>query len=67
MKAYVSDTDDLREDPMHQEIWDDMIINVRALVHNPFMKIVVGALFLAFMKYPLSPKHFFPLLLYLLI
>ncbi|KAI5680712.1 hypothetical protein M9H77_01939 [Catharanthus roseus] len=30
MKAYVSDTDDLREDPMHQEIWDDMIINFLA-------------------------------------
>lgn len=30
MKAYVSDTDDLKEDPMHQEIWDDMIINFLA-------------------------------------
>lgn len=28
MKAYVSDTEDLKQDPMYQETWDDMIINV---------------------------------------
>ncbi|KAJ3682542.1 hypothetical protein LUZ60_015115 [Juncus effusus] len=27
MKAYISDSDDLREDPSYQETWDDMIIN----------------------------------------
>ncbi|KAL3532002.1 hypothetical protein ACH5RR_005523 [Cinchona calisaya] len=30
MKAYVSDTDDLKEDPLYQETWDDMIINFLA-------------------------------------
>lgn len=29
MKAYVSDTEDLKLDPSYQETWDDMIINVR--------------------------------------
>jgi len=28
MKAYVSDTDDLKQDPSYQDTWDDMIINV---------------------------------------
>lgn len=28
MKAYVSDTEDLKQDPSYQESWDDMIINV---------------------------------------
>ncbi|KZV15223.1 protein SHOOT GRAVITROPISM 6, partial [Dorcoceras hygrometricum] len=27
MKAYVSDPEDLKEDPLYQETWDDMIIN----------------------------------------
>ncbi|XP_047333371.1 protein SHOOT GRAVITROPISM 6 isoform X2 [Impatiens glandulifera] len=27
MKAYVSDTEDLKQDPSYQETWDDMIIN----------------------------------------
>lgn len=31
MKAYVSDTEDLKQDPMYQETWDDMIINVRTI------------------------------------
>ncbi|XP_050226540.1 protein SHOOT GRAVITROPISM 6 [Mercurialis annua] len=30
MKAYVSDTEDLKLDPMYQETWDDMIINFLA-------------------------------------
>ncbi|XP_071908328.1 protein SHOOT GRAVITROPISM 6-like isoform X4 [Coffea arabica] len=30
MKAYVGDTDDLKEDPFYQETWDDMIINFLA-------------------------------------
>ncbi|RVX11992.1 Protein SHOOT GRAVITROPISM 6 [Vitis vinifera] len=30
MKAYVSDTDDLKQDPSYQETWDDMIINFLA-------------------------------------
>ncbi|CAI9097916.1 OLC1v1034435C1 [Oldenlandia corymbosa var. corymbosa] len=30
MKAYVSDTEELKEDPLHQETWDDMIINFLA-------------------------------------
>ena len=28
MKAYVSDTEDLKQDPSYQETWDDMIIDV---------------------------------------
>lgn len=28
MKAYISDTEDLKQDPSYQETWDDMIINV---------------------------------------
>lgn len=28
MKAYISDTEDLKQDPAYQEMWDDMIINV---------------------------------------
>jgi len=28
MKAYVSDTEDLKQDPSYQDTWDDMIINV---------------------------------------
>ncbi|KAG6412080.1 hypothetical protein SASPL_124746 [Salvia splendens] len=27
MKAYVSDPDDLKQDPLYQETWDDMVIN----------------------------------------
>lgn len=27
MKAYVSDTEDLKQDPSYQETWDDMIVN----------------------------------------
>ncbi|XP_048320811.1 protein SHOOT GRAVITROPISM 6 isoform X2 [Ziziphus jujuba] len=30
MKAYVSDTEDLKQDPSYQETWDDMIINFLA-------------------------------------
>ncbi|XP_061352593.1 protein SHOOT GRAVITROPISM 6 isoform X2 [Gastrolobium bilobum] len=30
MKAYVSDTEDLKQDPAYQETWDDMIINFLA-------------------------------------
>ncbi|XP_050910531.1 protein SHOOT GRAVITROPISM 6 isoform X7 [Lathyrus oleraceus] len=30
MKAYVSDTDDLKQDPSYQDTWDDMIINFLA-------------------------------------
>uniref|UniRef100_A0A5B6ZUL3 Uncharacterized protein n=1 Tax=Davidia involucrata TaxID=16924 RepID=A0A5B6ZUL3_DAVIN len=30
MKAYVSDTEDLKEDPLYQETWDDMIVNFLA-------------------------------------
>lgn len=28
MKAYVSDTEDLKQDVSYQDTWDDMIINV---------------------------------------
>lgn len=28
MKSFISDTEDLKEDPSYQETWDDMIINV---------------------------------------
>lgn len=28
MKAYVSDTEDLKLDPSYKDTWDDMIINV---------------------------------------
>lgn len=28
MKAYVSDPEDLKQDPLYQETWDDMVINV---------------------------------------
>lgn len=41
MKAYISDTEDLKLDPSYQETWDDMIINVRESVsdhHLMFMK-----------------------------
>lgn len=31
MKAYVSDTDDLKQDPSYQDTWDDMIINVSVI------------------------------------
>ncbi|KAG4916386.1 hypothetical protein JHK87_053943 [Glycine soja] len=30
MKAYVSDTEDLKQDPSYQDTWDDMIINFLA-------------------------------------
>ncbi|XP_073221884.1 protein SHOOT GRAVITROPISM 6-like isoform X3 [Cicer arietinum] len=30
MKAYVSDTDDLKQDPSYQDTWDDMIVNFLA-------------------------------------
>ncbi|KAM7464220.1 hypothetical protein LguiA_032341 [Lonicera macranthoides] len=30
MKAFVSDTEDLKQDPLYQETWDDMIINFLA-------------------------------------
>ncbi|XP_031119472.1 protein SHOOT GRAVITROPISM 6 isoform X1 [Ipomoea triloba] len=30
MKAYVSDTEDLKQDPLYQESWDDMIISFLA-------------------------------------
>ncbi|GAA0143741.1 hypothetical protein LIER_04351 [Lithospermum erythrorhizon] len=30
MKAYVSDTEDLKQNPLYQETWDDMIINFLA-------------------------------------
>lgn len=30
MKAYISDTEDLKQDPCYQEKWDDMIINFLA-------------------------------------
>ncbi|KAF7804391.1 protein SHOOT GRAVITROPISM 6 isoform X1 [Senna tora] len=29
MKSYVSDTEDLKQDPSYQETWDDMIINMK--------------------------------------
>lgn len=32
MKAYVSDTEDLKQDPSYQETWDDMIIHVSILI-----------------------------------
>lgn len=28
MKAYVSDPEDLKQDPLYQDTWDDMIVNV---------------------------------------
>ena len=28
MKAYVSDPEDLKQDPLYQETWDDMVVNV---------------------------------------
>lgn len=31
MKAYVSDTEDLKQDPSYQDTWDDMIINVSVI------------------------------------
>lgn len=31
MKAYVSDTDDLKQDPSYQDTWDDMIVNVSVI------------------------------------
>lgn len=34
MKAYVSDTEDLKQDPSYQETWDDMIVHVSFLILN---------------------------------
>ena len=31
MKAYVSDTEDYKQDPSYQDTWDDMIINVSVI------------------------------------
>ena len=28
MKSYISDPEDLKQDPLYQETWDDMILNV---------------------------------------
>ncbi|KAL5740899.1 hypothetical protein ACOSQ2_030079 [Xanthoceras sorbifolium] len=49
MKAYVSDTDDLRLDPSYQETWDDMIINFLAesldVMHDNDWVISLGNVF----------------------
>lgn len=34
MKAYISDSEDLKLDPSYQETWDDMIINVSVPLRN---------------------------------
>ena len=36
MKAYVSDTEDLKQDPSCCETWDDMIVNVSELTASIF-------------------------------
>ncbi|XAR69166.1 hypothetical protein NMG60_11000655 [Bertholletia excelsa] len=49
MKAYVSDTEDLKQDPSYQETWDDMIINFLAesldVIQDPDWVISLGNTF----------------------
>ncbi|KAH6798831.1 ARM repeat superfamily protein [Perilla frutescens var. frutescens] len=46
MKAYVSDPEDLKQDPLYQETWDDMIINFVAesldVIQDPDWVISLG-------------------------
>ncbi|KAL6133487.1 hypothetical protein ACLB2K_065722 [Fragaria x ananassa] len=46
LKAYVSDTEDLKQDPSYQETWDDMIINFFAesldVIHDDAWVISLG-------------------------
>ncbi|PRQ43676.1 putative condensin complex subunit 1 [Rosa chinensis] len=46
LKAYVSDTEDLKQDPSYQETWDDMIINFFAesldVIHDAAWVISLG-------------------------
>ncbi|XP_059667544.1 protein SHOOT GRAVITROPISM 6 isoform X2 [Cornus florida] len=49
MKAYVSDTEDLKQDPSYQETWDDMIIDFLAesldVIQDPDWVISLGNAF----------------------
>ncbi|KAK4392143.1 protein SHOOT GRAVITROPISM 6 [Sesamum angolense] len=45
MKAYVSDPEDLKQDPSYQETWDDMIINVDSAMLNIWSKFDDGPRF----------------------
>ncbi|XP_019054507.1 PREDICTED: protein SHOOT GRAVITROPISM 6 isoform X2 [Nelumbo nucifera] len=49
MKAYVSDTEDLKQDPAYQETWDNMIINFLAesldVIQDPEWLISLGNAF----------------------
>lgn len=45
MKAYVSDTEDLKQDPLYQESWDDMIISVNFCIYYSFDKFIIVWLF----------------------
>ncbi|KAL0316187.1 UNVERIFIED_CONTAM: protein SHOOT GRAVITROPISM 6 [Sesamum radiatum] len=45
MKAYVSDPEDLKQDPSYQETWDDMIINVDSAMLNKWSKFDDGPRF----------------------
>ncbi|XP_057785671.1 protein SHOOT GRAVITROPISM 6 isoform X1 [Salvia miltiorrhiza] len=46
MKAYVSDPEDLKQDPLYQETWDDMVINFVAesldVIRDPDWAISLG-------------------------
>lgn len=37
MKAYVCDTEDLKQDPSYQDTWDDMIIHVSVMDLSNFL------------------------------
>lgn len=39
MKAYVSDTEDLKQDPSYQDTWDDMIIHVSSPNFGSFLNL----------------------------
>ncbi|CAH9135639.1 unnamed protein product [Cuscuta epithymum] len=49
MKAYVSDTEDLKQDPLYQESWDDMIISFLAesldVIHGVDWVLLLGNTF----------------------
>ncbi|XP_057983736.1 protein SHOOT GRAVITROPISM 6 isoform X2 [Malania oleifera] len=49
LKAYISDTEDLKQDPSYQETWDDMIINFLAesldVIQDPDWVISLGNAF----------------------
>lgn len=45
MKVYVSDTEDLKQDPLYQETWDDMIVHVSFRILNSYTGKLGSSLF----------------------